>query len=181
MASAEAAAGTDAALPYAYFEPLQRLLAAEGDATQMASLLDLPRGDTSVMADVKRACAGERSRLLARLNTLTADMGGTGAVLRCRASPHLLVMPRELLRLAVIMAALTVYSKLPERRGAVSAVDVSESMSEWMWMPEGKGNVAWGAVAASSVATILASFKADGSHSIVGGLKNAIFDDKKTA
>ena len=178
MASAEEAAGAGtalpAALPYLFFAPLLQLLAAEGDDKRLAALLDLPRGDTSDMAALKRACGSERPRLEARLATLSADSGGLGAVLRCRAQPRLLVMPCELLRLAVFMSALTVYASLTERRGAVSADAVSAFMSAWVWMPEGKGKAPWGAVAATTVAAILDSLKAVGSHSVIAELLRGV-------
>ena len=159
------------ALPYAFFSPLAQLFAAQGDEAGLDGLLVGRRYDLSAMACVKRACDGQRAKIVARLATLAEEPGSVGIVLRQRAPPSLLVVPLELLRLAVIMTALTLYAKPTERHHMVSADAICDSMSSWAWMPAAKGNAPWGAVAPADVATILASLKMKGvSHSIMAGL-----------
>jgi len=159
------------ALPYAFFSPLAQLLAAQGDEAGLDGLLVGRRYDLSAMACVKRACDGQRAKIVARLATLAEEPGSVGIVLRQRAPLSLLVVPLELLRLAVIMTALTLYAKPTERHHMVSADAICDSMSSWAWMPAAKGNAPWGAVAPADVATILASLKMKGvSHSIMAGL-----------
>ena len=166
----------DTLIPYEMFAPLAALLAAKAAGNKLETLLTLPRGDKSPMATFKKACFDQRAKIDARLATLRVAGAGClgGVVLRPCSAPDRFVMPRELLLLAVILTALTLYARLKERRGAVASDTVYAHLSTWAWTPASQGTVPWGAVSPTHVTAVLAAFKEEGSHSIVSGLLRGV-------